>query len=772
MPLLLFSVFLFGYAAYLFIDPKPGPSVAQKIEGARGFLKQQRPQAAIEPLGALLGQKLQPLQEGAVRVLMAEAIEQYQKQKKISIAANHHRIIENTKIGLGLGIEPDVQIHRRLAESYEALGRSGEAIIHYKQAMMLDPKAALAWQRHVIDLQLTHDDLEGAAATLEDYLKQPELAKSEQAWAKGEMAHVMVEKGQFREARQLLGDALELAGDSPDRGQFYYWQGYSAWKLGDATSAEKYLRVARDELKVQHPLDADAAWLLGRINLDRREWSVANSFFAGVMQTHSDSRVAPLSKIGRGVCRIALGNDEAGLSDLQDVVKMVREKDNTPPRIKEELAAGLMQASNLLASNGNLDGAVELMAYEQEVQTKVGAEFFGRLAKLFERHADKLDAAVAEAKPADRAKMEARVRESRAKAGDAYIAYSRALTMKDDKGYGQALWKGIELYDVAGDLPRAINALETFVNERPDDEMTPDALLRLGQSYQAAGLFDKAIAAYRHNQFRYPKSLAASKSLVPMARAHIAKGPDEYGKAESVLRSVVEDNKQVTPDAVEFRESLMELASLYYRTAQYEKAISRLEEMTQRYPGDERMGQMFFLMGDSYRKSAVLLETKVAAARSPTTQPTTQPVVAVDLPEAAAARTERLEKARELYDRAIEFYRRGPVKDLDKLYLKLAYFYRADCVYDLGKYPDAIKLYGEAAFAYKDDPSAVAAYVQIINANVAMGNMQEAKAANERAKWMLRRMPGDVFSDPNGYALPKASWEGWLKWAGDIGMWK
>ena len=74
LPLLVFSVFLFGYAAYLFIDPKPGPSIAQKIETARALLKQQRPQAAIEPLNALLSQKLQPLQEGAVRVLMAEAI--------------------------------------------------------------------------------------------------------------------------------------------------------------------------------------------------------------------------------------------------------------------------------------------------------------------------------------------------------------------------------------------------------------------------------------------------------------------------------------------------------------------------------------------------------------------------------------------------------------------------------------------------------------------------------------------------------------------------
>src|SRR5436853_3274083 len=93
LPLLVFSVFLFGYAAYLFIDPKPGPSVAQKIEVVRTLLKQQRSQAAIETLHAILGgaQKLQPLQEGAARVLMAEAIEQWQKQKKLSIAVNHHR---------------------------------------------------------------------------------------------------------------------------------------------------------------------------------------------------------------------------------------------------------------------------------------------------------------------------------------------------------------------------------------------------------------------------------------------------------------------------------------------------------------------------------------------------------------------------------------------------------------------------------------------------------------------------------------------------------
>src|SRR5207302_54283 len=145
----------------------------------------------------------------------------------------------------------------------------------------------------------------------------------------------------------------------------------------------------------------------------------------------------------------------------------------------------------------------------------------------------------------------------RAKAGDAFIAYSRALTLTDDKGYGEALWHGIDLYDQAGDLRRATSAMRVFVNERPEDALAPDALLRLGRAYQAMGQFDDAIAAFQQNIFRHPSSLAASKSAVPLAQAYIAKGPDFYGKAEKTLGDVLE-NPLITPDAAEFRQSLFD----------------------------------------------------------------------------------------------------------------------------------------------------------------------------------------------------------------------
>ena len=89
-PLLILSLGLFGYAAYLFIDPRPGLTIDQKIEAARIYLKHDRPNAAIDHLNRLLvSEKLDKPHEGQVHLLISEALDAAQKQKKISIDANH-----------------------------------------------------------------------------------------------------------------------------------------------------------------------------------------------------------------------------------------------------------------------------------------------------------------------------------------------------------------------------------------------------------------------------------------------------------------------------------------------------------------------------------------------------------------------------------------------------------------------------------------------------------------------------------------------------------
>jgi tetratricopeptide (TPR) repeat protein len=766
---LLISIGLFGFAAYLFIDPQPGLSVDQKIDISKKFLNQERPEAALAALNKIVAtEKLDKEHEGKIHLMLAESLDMGQKQLRISIPANHRRIVEQTRLALGNGVKLDAVAYRRMAESYEALNKPTDALENYRKAMVLDTDRSLRLQRKIITLQLEQENLAPAEASLAEYLKEQKLTDAERAWALGQKAQLLIEQGEYVDARILLDDALKLSSDAVAQGEVNFRLGFCALKLNDPNEAERYLRVARDQLQVRHPLDADACYWLGKIYEDRNDPATANSFYQIVLTSHLDSKIMPLARLGRGVCRLMQKQDDAGLTDLHDLTNEVQER---PSRLKfkEPVLAGLRDATQLLTARENFQGAIEVLSYEQTLEPQPVASFFERLGVVFERRADQLEKSGIAEPQAEKIKRTQQARAMRTRAGDAYIAYSQKLTLSDDKGYGEAMWHGIDLYDRAASVQYVISALELFVTERPDDKLAPDALLRLGRAYQAAGMFDKAIASFQRNQFRYPQSLAASKSAVPLAQAYIAKGPDHYGKAEQVLLSVVDNNRLVDPDAEDFKQALFDLSQLYYRTNRFEEAVGRLDEFRQRYPTEERMGQLLFLMADSYRKSATLLDARLASA---TADASGNPAnVVSDLAEAANAKRDRLSKAKGLYDQVVELYRsQAPKRDVDKLYFKLAHFYRADCLYDLGNYAEAVKLYDAAAFRYQEDPSALAAYVQIVNAYCAMGKMDEARTANERAKWLLRRIPPESFTDGT-FSMPKNYWEQWLKWTGDSGMW-
>jgi tetratricopeptide (TPR) repeat protein len=768
LPLLLLSLSLFSYAAYIFIDPKPGLSIDQKIDVARQLLKDERPEAAIDQLNHILAaEKLEKDREGTIHLLLAQALDNLQQQKHVDLKTYHEQIIEQTRLAVSMGVKTTYETERRLGENFEALNKPEMALDHYRQAMVMDTKHALRLQRKVIDLQLAQHDDGPAEESLEAYQRSPELTQGERAWALCNQAKLLVDREQFVKARLLLAQAVKLDADMVMQGQVNYYLGYCAWKLGDAAEAERLLRVARDQLGVEQPLDADAAYLLGRIFDDRNDPKTAESFYQEVLLSHPEAKLATPALLGRGLCRIENGEDDPGLYDLHDLTRQILDH---PARAeyKPKAVAGLSQAALLLSARGDYQGALEMLDCEQQLEVPPPAEFFNRLAGVFEQRANQLENMVDGINPADKIRRAKQVRDLLTKAGDASIAYSRALTLTNDKAYGDALWAGIDLYDRAANIPAATSALELFVAERPDDTVSPEALLRLGRAYQAQGLYDKAIAAFQRNQFRYPNSLAASKSAVPLAQAYIAKGPQCYTNAESVLKNVIENNPLLTPEAEEFKQALFELAQLYYKTNRFEDAIARIEELTARYPNDARLGQLDFLMADSYRKSAALLNLKPAVASADNKD---SRALAFDVAEAAAARKERLIKAKAMYDRVVDLYRDNPPKtELDKLYNKLSHFYRADCLYDTGQYSDAIRLYDAAAFRYQDDPSSLAAYVQIVNAYFALGKPEEAKAANERAKWLLRRMPAEAFSN-GSFSMPKEYWEDQLKWSSAAGMW-
>jgi len=765
LPLFVLSLGLFIYAGYLFVNPGPGATLDQKIAVAQDYLKQNRPDAALQQLGRILeSEKLESAKEGPIHALIAQALEAAQKQQKIDVPANHQRIIEQTELAMQMGVIADAEMHRRVGDSYAALGHSAEAAEHYRQAIALDPHQSLSLRRKLIDLELADDDSANADVSLADYLKQPGLTDVERAWALDQRAGILIDLRQFVDARKLLADAAHLDSDPVDQGTFNYQLGYCAYREGLPDDAERYLRLARDQLRVGHPLDADAAYYLGRIFQERGDAPTAISFFQAVLDTHPESRPAPLALLGRGLCRIMSQQTDGGLTDFHDLVWQIDRRPSSN-KYKSEAIATFREACELLSQAQDYQSALEVMADEQQLEASPPPGFLARLADTCERRAAQLEATLPDANAIEKIRRGQQILDLRNKAGDAYVLYSHQLTLLDDHGYAEALWKGVDLYDKASNLQSAIAALELFVAERPSDRTAPDAVLRLGRTYQAAGFLDKAIEAFQRIQLEYPKSLAASKASIPLAEAYIAKGPARYARAEATLLSVVEDNPLIDPKAEEFRQSLRELAQLYYRTCRYEESIARLQELIQRYPDDGQKAQMIFLMADSYRKSAALLDAKLASAQ------TAPSAVATEVASAAATRRDRLLKARNLYDQVIDLYRASnPTDDMDKLYQKLSHFYRADCMYDLGNYEDAIKLYDNAAFNYQNDPSSVSAYVQIVNAYFALGKPEEAKAANNRAKWMLQHMPAEAFQD-GSFSMPKKYWDQWLQWTNDSGMW-
>lgn len=772
LPTLLFAVGIFGYAAYLFVDPQPGPSVADRVGAARELLRQERAEASIEVLNKLLKtEKLERKQQGEVHLLLARSLEMGMSDAKYKAPVNYEQIVKQTQYALQCDLELSADDYRRLAAAQESLGDVKNALSNYRRAMSLDRDRELALNRKLIELLFEDGQQEGADQEIASYLDVPDITDAERSWALGLRAQIQIDRGDLVDARVTLGQAEKygIATNQSLQGELAYRLGYAAWKGGDLSDGERQFLLARQLLGISHQLDADAALGLAMISIANNQNDAAMAYLQSVMVSHPDSKAEPLARLQRGMIRARAGDRDAALEDLTRVVKQVDSKKSLD-KLRSEVAETLVQAESIFTARGELNAAIELLAHQQTLTPQPPTPFFSRLANVLEKRAAQLQEEAEGLTGSEKLKRLQKFRETLARAGAAYITLSNKLVLVDDQAYAESLWKGIDCYDRAGDTPAAISALEVFIAERPNDTLTPEALLRLGRTYQAAGMIEKAIAAYQHNQFRYPTSLAASKSAVPLAQAYISKGPDSYAKAEQVLLSVLDNNPMLTPDSNEFRQALFELGNLFYKMGRFEEAVAKLEEFSTRYPNDPRQTQLKFVMGDSYRKSATALGETIAAFDAGKLEPINNGKL-VDRVEMVVARRDRLRKARELYDEVVFIFRDDlPSADMDQLYLKLAHFYRADCLFDLLDYDNAIKFYDIAARRYQNDPSALAAYVQIVNSYVALNKPNEARAANERAKWMLRRIPPEAFGETS-FNISRQYWEQWLGFAGESGLW-
>ena len=181
------------------------------------------------------------------------------------------------------------------------------------------------------------------------------------------------------------------------------------------------------------------------------------------------------------------------------------------------------------------------------------------------------------------------------------------------------------------------------------------------------------------------------------------------------------------------------------------------KEALERYPDDPRVWRARSLLADSYRHSGLALKKEIAETGS-----------ATEIEQMRIQSRERFDKARRLYRMLITEYELrglGTLNRVEAMYLRHAHFYEADCSFEVGDYRQSLKRYEEAAGDYQDTPAALAAYVQIINCHIFLGEPDEARAALARALVLVEAIPQEAF-DKSVSPEMRRDWRGYFEWLG------
>jgi len=668
------------------------------------------------------------------------------------------------------GLVLDWQDHQSIALAYEWLDRHDAAVGAYRSAIRAaPPNDALDLRKRVIELSEFPLRVETPQvhAALDSLLRDLCLEEGRLdllEWAVQRKVDLLCAEERFGEALTLLADLRPVVQPTPRRESFEYVVAWVLYRLGRFDEAEAALRSLRNRLAIRDEVHARSGWLLGRVVLSDggpQRPAEALSFFRDVISAHATGLYVAASRLGLAEALASLERYDEALEQYGTVVDLLPAYDASPVLNREVVRASMTVVAAQLRQRGRYEQALAFLAPAVGLVDRDNTELLSTylqrlgdwraaLARRLQAGAKELPAGEAEA----RDELFGRARELLVSAAQTYLELARVNTLNEPRS-AAAAWRAADLFDEAGDRQRAVLVLREFVRERPGHSLVPRALLRLGQSLQAMGRFEEAIEAYQENYRRFPRTPDAGSALVPLARCFLALGPERQEQAEKTLRIILDESPVFTPQAPEFADALFMLADLYSRQGRFEEAIPRFREALERYPGDARVARAEFLLADAYRQSALALREDLKKAE-----------FVGERRRLEAEHRTRLQEAAELFGQLVRRFEdrdEASLGELERLFLRYGRLYEADCWFEMGRHGEALKRYERAAWVYRDTPSALAAYMQIINCHVYRGEAEQARAALRRARRLLRTVPDEQFRDValNG---SRAEWEQYFNW--------
>jgi len=502
--------------------------------------------------------KLSPQERGRLYGLMAEVIYRHELGNAIHGRSNAQAIIDNLEAAAAVGEAGSAGDEMIRARAWEWLSHAAEAVEAYRQALAKNVADPWSVRQRILQIQQESKQISPAALQkeLDAFLAADEVSEEIRYWALERKVILLAEDSRFEEADRLLATQADRFSSPQWKNHHVFLQALMSYYLGRLEQAEPVLRGLRDQVVPADPLYARAGWLLGRIFQAHEAPQPALSFYEDVLSKTTPGPYYGQAMLGQAEVLTNLQRYDESVAAFERLIREVSERPydaqvdlQVVRQSTTELSERLRTAGRLAEARAYLRIAAKLAPPGDVPLTAIYAERLGDLAlglgqQLSER-------ARRSGSEADREAANVSFDE----AAEAYLRLAK-LNMTDESASSEATWKAADALDLAGERHRRAEVLEAFVRERPNNPRVPEALLRLGQTYQVLGAGEQAIAAYQRNLTEYPRTYWAVQCLVPLADCFIE--AEQTDKAEQTLLRIVdrqpgEPVALIRPEAQEYR---------------------------------------------------------------------------------------------------------------------------------------------------------------------------------------------------------------------------
>ena len=251
-------------------------------------------------------------------------------------------------------------------------------------------------------------------------------------------------------------------------------------------------------------------------------------------------------------------------------------------------------------------------------------------------------------------------------------------------------------------------------------------------------------------------------------------------------------HQELTPQSVEWRDSLFELGKILYREASLAETQSRLNEAhsnadppgrkelaaveanfracreaermlseaVERYPDVSQALEARYLIAQAHRQLAELLAKQLSLTTIGPQRTALRKQQQQQLQQAADAYQQLQVHLTRKQDRA-------PLTALEAAILRNCYYGQGDALLGLARYDEAIRVYSAATSRYQQRPESIEAFVQIADCYRRLDRTEEARGTIEQAKVVLGRLPPDTdFHKTTRYT--RKEWSQMLDWMGTL----